>query len=299
MIGVVAGGLRAGAAPASWGWPGEGVRQLLSSTEATNQAVRLTAAHYSLQDLHTLSAAPPSGRRLRCGDLEFVDAGTRTLAELLPGTDDAPRVQYILRLLNQDPAVVGRERFQLWVHRESGATAVVPADVKFGVEGQACMARSASGVFEQVVWGAVAAGPVGVQQQPIRFEQQIIAPLLGVYALPQLDPHLTTGVTNPYTGQIQPMSQTRPNGLVFQRRAQFMQHMPPAPGLPRVSHAFETLVARNDSFLGVATFNRDRPVLIETCMSTPTTSMCRAPMAHLKEWLRYLLATQLSTYPSI
>lgn len=299
VIGVVAGGLRAGAAPASWGWPGDGVRQLLASSEPADQAVRLTAAHYSLQDIHTLNTALQRGRRLRCGDLEFVDAGVRTLAELLPGTDDAPRVQYILGLLNQDPAVIGRERFQLWLHRDSGATAVVPAEAQLTAAGGPCVARSASGVFEQVVWGAVAAGAVGVQIQPLRFEQQIVAPRLGLYANPQFDPHLTTGVTDPATGRYMPIPQTRPNGLVFARRAQFMQHMPSAPGLPaRVSHAFETLVARNDSFLGVATFNRDRPPLIDTCMSAPTTAMCRAPMAHLQEWLRYILATQLSTYPT-
>lgn len=300
VIGVVAGGLRAGAAPASWGWPGDGVRQLLTSAEATNQAVRLTSAHYSLQDFNALSSAPPSGRRLRCGDLEFVESGTRTLAEMLPGTDDVPRVQYILGLLNQDPAVIGLERFQLWVHRESGATAVVPADVKLSAEGPACVARSASGVFEQVVWGAVAAGPVGVMQQPLRFEQQIVNPRTGLFASAQPDPHLTTGMTNPYTGQYQPVSQTRPNGLMFTRKAQFMQHMPAVYGQPpRTSHAFETLVARNDSFLGVATFNRDRPPLIDSCLTTSTTAMCRAPMAHLREWLRFLMATQLSTYPSI
>lgn len=299
VIGVVAGGLRAGAAPASWGWPGDGVRQLLASREAPDQAVRLTAAHYSLQDFKALGTATPArGRRLRCGDLDFVDAGVRTLAELLPGTDDEPRVQYILGLLNQDRAVIGRERFQLWVHRDSGATAVVPADVKFSAEGPACVARSASGVFEQVVWGAVAAGPVGVQQQALRFEQQVVGPRMGLFASSQFDPHLTTGMTDAY-GRYQPITQTRPNGLVFARKAQFMQHMPPALGLPqRVSHAFETLVARNDSFLGAATFNRDRPVLIETCMRAPSTAMCRAPMAHLQEWLRYILATQLSTYPS-
>ena len=300
VIGVVAGGLRAGAAPASWGWPGDGVRQLLASSEATTQAVRLTQAHYSLQDFKALgSATPAQGRRLRCGDLEFVEAGIRTLAELLPGTDDEPRVQYILRLLNQDPAVIGRERFQLWVHRDSGATAVVPADVKFSTEGAACVARSPRGVFEQVVWGGSAAGPIGVQQQALRFEQQIVGPRMGLFGASSYDVHLTTGANDPYTGQYRPLTQTRPNGLVFARKAQFMQHMPSGPGLPmRVSHAFETLVARNDSFLGVASFNHDRPTLIETCMAAPSTAMCRGPMAHLQEWLRYLLATQLSTYPS-
>ena len=300
VIGVVAGGLKAGAAPASWGWPGDGVRQLLASTESTNQPVRLISAHYSLQDFKAFSAEPPSGRRLRCGELEFVEAGTRTLDELLPGTDDVPRVRYILGLLNQDPAIIGRERFRLWVHRDSGATAVVPAEATLNAEGPACVARSGDGVFEQVVWGALAAGPVGVMVQPQRFEQQIVNPRVGLYASFQPDPHLTTGAINPATGQYQVVSQTRPSGLVFERKAVFMQQMPAGPGLPpRVTHAFQTRVALNDSFLGVAIFNRDRPVLIETCMSAPSTAMCAAPMAHLKTWLRYLLATQLSTYPSI
>lgn len=296
VIGVVAGGLKAGAAPASWGWPGEGVRRLLVSTESTQQAIRVASTYYSLQDMQQVATARDRNRRLRCGELDFVDSGARTLAELVSGADDKPRVQYILNLLRTDPRRLDAERFQVWTHLDSGATAVVPAAVTLRQDGGACVARSASGNFEQLVWGAVAAGPVGVMVKPNVFEQQIVTPRMGPFMTSQFDPHLTTGAFNPATGFYQPTSQTDANGTLFARKGLFLARPPMAGG--GMGHVFETLVARNDSFLGVAIVNRDRPAMLDSCVMAPTTAMCQGAMAHLREWTLYILATQLSTYPA-
>lgn len=296
VIGVVAGGLKAGAAPASWGWPGEGVKRLLASTEPTDRAVKMASTYYSLQDLRQVADARARNRRLRCGELEFVDSGTRTLAELIRGADDKPRVQYILNLLRTDPQALAGEGFQLWTHLDSGATAVVPAAAALREDGPVCVARSASGNFEQLVWGALAAGPVGVMVKPDVFERQIVLPRLGAFVASQFDPHLTTGAFNPATGAYQPTSQTDARGTLFARKGLFLAR-PPAGG-GGTAHVFETLVARNDSFLGVSTLNHDRPAMLDACVMTPTTAMCRDAMAHLREWTRYILATQLSTYPA-
>lgn len=283
VIGVVAGGLKAGAAPASWGWPGDGVRRLLVSTEPTTQAVKVASTYYSLQEMQQVAAARDRNRRLQCGALEFVDSGTRRLSDLLRGADDQPRLHHILNLLRVDPRALDAEPFQLWTHLPSGATVVVPGSVTLQQQGAACVARSARGVFEQLVWSAPAAGPVGVYAARQNFQQGIVRPRVPPHAGTQPDMHLSTG----------PL-QVTPLGTAFMRQGQFLLQ---APG-QITGHVFETWAARNDTALGVATVNNDRPLMLDACAQAPTTAMCRGAMVHLREWTLYILATQLSTYPA-
>ena len=51
VIGIVAGGLKAGAAPASWGWPSESIPDLFVSTAAIDQTITVGRAYYSLSEL--------------------------------------------------------------------------------------------------------------------------------------------------------------------------------------------------------------------------------------------------------
>jgi S1-C subfamily serine protease len=57
VVGVVAGGLKSGAAPVSWGWSRDGVRRLLSSTEQVNQNVVLARIQYSSTELEQMANA--------------------------------------------------------------------------------------------------------------------------------------------------------------------------------------------------------------------------------------------------
>lgn len=293
VIGVVAGGLKAGAAPASWGWPSESVRLLLASTEPVDQVVTPARTHYTLQDFNAVSAALAANRSLRCGDLDFVDTGTRSLAELMRGADDWPRVQHLISISREDPALLANERFQVWLHRASGATAIVPAGYALRAEGRVCVARSSQGPFEQVVFGTPAPGQVSVFAASKQYEEQLALARLIPWQFLQFDVQLTTAALNPITGQMEPSTLGQPTGLMFARKGVIMRR---PEGL---GHAFSTLVARSDTFLGVSTLNRvQHPGLANCPLPATPNAYCAGAMAHLREWTRFVLATQLSTYPS-
>ena len=128
------------------------MRLLLASTEPVDQVVtppgRTTPCRTSTPSRPHWAA----NRSLRCGDLDFVDTGTRSLAELMRGADDWPRVQHLLNISREDPALLANERFCL-APPASGATAIVPAGYQLRAEGRVCVARSSQGPFEQVVFG--------------------------------------------------------------------------------------------------------------------------------------------------
>jgi hypothetical protein len=300
VVGVVAGGLKAGASTASWGWPGDGVRRLLVSNEALHQPLRNTGLFYSEQDFTQVSRALAQNRRLRCGELEFTDTGVRSLAELMRGADDWPRVQHIMNLSRESPQALAAAQFQVWVHRPSGATALVPTGYVLDNEGGACVARSKKGPFQLLIWSASTPTPHDVQWRSTEFEQRIIGPRMAYNFGFQLDPQLTTLVANPMTGLPMPGPQMRDNGLIFNRKGFALAKRPmqfPGDAVP-MAHAFHTLVARSGSFLGVATLNDEINPLIYRCGTPGAPAVgCIGASAHLAEWTRFVLATQLSTFP--
>lgn len=300
VIGVVAGGLKAGAAPASWGWPGDGVRRLLASSEPTDRAVKVASTYYSLPDLSALATARQQGRRLRCGGLEFTDSGLRPLGELMRGADDIQRVIYLISISGDNIGTLAGEQFRVWVHAPSGATALVPAEATLQQNGNTCVARSSDGSLQQLVWSANAPSPIEVNARAMEFETAIQGPRLPRYVLSQFDPTLTTTAINPMTGQPMPGAQMRDGGLIFtrkalslyQRAAQFYGDQVPQ------GHVFETLVARSGHFLGVATINQLVDPRWMACTNNPQYPGCADAFRNRRNWTRYVLATQLSTFPT-
>jgi S1-C subfamily serine protease len=305
VIGVVAGGLKAGAAPASWGWPGDGVRQLLASTEATDRVVRTTSTYYSMTELSALSTARQQGQRLRCGALEFTDTGLHPLGELMRGADDLQRVIYLISISGDTIATLAGERFRAWVHGPSGATALVPADMALKQEGATCVARAQDGSFQQVVWAAPAANGFEHGARTREFEEAIQAPLLPRYFSSQLDTSLTTFFTDSRTGQTVPGPLVRDNGLAFARKGVTLYKRPAQFYGDRVpeAHVFETMVASAGLFLGVATINQQVDTRWQGCMAgnpqgNPGAMGCVGAIANRRAWTRFVLATQLSTFPT-
>lgn len=300
VIGVVAGGLKAGAAPASWGWPSDGVRRLLDSTEPTDRVVKVASMYYSLPDLSALATARQQGRRLRCGGLEFTDSGMRALGDLMRGADDIQRVIYLISISGDSIVTLAGEQFRVWVHAPSGATALVPADATLQQDGNACVARSTDGNLQQLVWSANAPSPIEVNARANEFEAVIQGPRLPRYVASQFDATLTTMAMNPMTGQAMPGSQMRDGGLIFSRKAlslykraaQFYGDQVPQ------GHAFETLVARSGHFLGVATINQLIDPRWMACTNNPQYPGCADAFRNRRAWTRFVLATQLSTFPT-
>ncbi len=301
VIGVVAGGLKAGAAPASWGWPGDGVRRLLDSTEPTDRAVRVASTYYSLPDLSALLAARQQGRKLRCGVLEFTDSGLRPFGELMRSADDMQRVLYLISISGDTLATLAGEKFRVWVHTPSGATALVPADATLKQEGAACVARSGDGNLQQLIWSASAFNFIEANGRTMEFENAIQAPRLPRYMVSQFDGTLTTMTMNPMTGQPMPGSQALASGLVFARKGFSLYKRAPqfyGDQVPQ-GHVFETLLARSGHFLGVATINQEVDLRWTACVNgNPQAMGCIGAMQNRRAWTRFVLATQLSTFPT-
>src|SRR5262249_25411231 len=121
VIGIVAGGLKAGTVPASWGWPADWIANLLVSQDPTNASLSIAGTFFTLRDLATVSSAIRSGRTIRCGYLDFSYRGRRSYQEVSRGSDDQQRLQIIAQKSNaQDLA---QYQFDVWRHDASGATA--------------------------------------------------------------------------------------------------------------------------------------------------------------------------------
>lgn len=301
LVGVVAGGLKSGAAPVSWAWPRESLRVLLASTEPVGQNVALARIQYSSAELEQLANAKRDGRRLTCGELEFFDAGVRTLADLMRGADDFQRAQHLVGISHEDPQLLQQAHFRVWVHAGSGATAVVPVGYDLVRDQSACVARSTTGPFQLLIWGADTPTAADVQWRSQEFEQRVIGPRMPYQFGFLPDPNLTTYVLQ--SGIPIPGPQFRPNGLVFNRKGFALLKAPirhQGETVP-LAHAFHTLVAQSSRFLGVASLNDEIDAGLQQCLMQRQlgTASCSRQRAHLREWTRFVLATQLSTFPAL
>jgi hypothetical protein len=186
------------------------------------------------------------------------------------------------------------------VHAPSGATALVPAEATLQQDGNACVARSSDGSLQQLVWSATAPSPFEANARAVEFEMAIQGPRLPRHVASQFDASLTTTAMNPMTGQAMPGPQMRDGGLIFTRKAlslykraaQFYGDQVPQ------GHAFETLVARSGHFLGVATINQQVDPRWMACTSNPQYPGCADAFRNRRAWTRFVLATQLSTFPT-
>lgn len=292
VIGIVAGGLKAGAAPASWGWPAEWIAELLVSGEVINRPVRTAMIYYSSQDLRDIATSRSAKERISCG-LGMVYHGRKSFAEISAGADDYQRLQHIVAISGQTLAEIAAIDFDLWVHEPSGATAVVPAGLAIVNEDNYCVVKSNVGPFQQVIWSTQAPTPIDIQNMSITFEQNIMYRKAPYGFGFQIDPQLTTFQFPNVPGPL-----FRDN-MVFNRKG-FSQPKQPyfGPNTP-MAHSFETLVAKSGTFLGVGTINDNVPANLGLCLqSMGNMPGCGAAIAHLHEWSRFVLATQLSTYPA-
>ena len=296
VIGIVAGGLKAGAAPASWGWPSNWIGSLLSSTASVSMPILTSRAYYSSTELEQIAAVANQGRTIRCGNLSLLHLGTQRFAELAMGADDAPRLAHLSQLSRMSPNELNSLRFDVWRHTPSGATAVLPAGYQLRRTGNHCQAEDSTGRFAQMLWGTNAASPAEVQMQSQLFEARVVVPLLPQLQFWSFDPQLTTTIVN--NNQVFPGPQFRPNGLVFTRKGLMYPTLPQQGMSSPILHVFETLIAKSGTFLGVATINSEIAPAMTACLTTNFEgSGCAAVRAHLNTWTHFVLATQLSTYP--
>lgn len=240
------------------------------------QCRRVFWSYYSLTDMTAEAEAVKSGRTMTCGTLTFVYHGERAFRDAARGSDDSARLAYVMNASTLPNATIENTRFDTWVHHASGATVVTPAGYARTVARDACELRSITGPFIQVIWGATASDATEVQVASTRFEQTVMMPLAPYQFGFQYDPALTT---------IGP--QFRENGPVFNRKGflQAKQFAAVGSAVP-MAHTFETLIAKNGSFVGVGTLNDDVPAAMALCSQSNGQMPGYEPvMRHLKSGL--------------
>lgn len=277
VIAIVAGGLKNGTVPASWGWPASLLNDLAQSNEPLNGRVSLSDSTYAFVTDQTSSVT------VSCGGLTFSKGNAVTFEEAARTSDDVNRLYSTASVSAVPINIVQGFRFQLWTHLESGATLAVPDDVTLTQQGNVCVAATANGTFEQVVSASPTATQQEVNQVSIAFEQQVVVPKItpNIGAYP--DQVLTTWGP-----------QQRSDGLVVNRKAYFFGRQQLGPGKFKATHQFETLMARDGTFVGISTFNND----VEQCINpVGQYVLCNPSQQYLQEWAKFILATQMSTYP--
>jgi hypothetical protein len=274
VVAIVAGGLKSGAVAASWGWPSALLTSLLQSNDPIDQAVNLSSTYYTYPRQET-------SERRRCGDIDFVRIARRSFGTMFGTADNPDRLQFTAALSTRPLDEVYAIQFDIWTNIGSGATVAVPANVDLNAQNGLCVAQSTHGPFAQLIWGTPADQNTVVAAAN-EFEQRFMAPL----AVPnfgfQVDPGLTL-----------PGGQLRPDGFLVNRKAFTIAKSPGGPVVDTV-HQFETIMARGGTFVGVATVNSN----FRRCLQpTGLFGACAYDPGYLTEWTRFILGTQLATYP--
>jgi hypothetical protein len=272
VVAIVAGGLKNGTVPASWGWPASQLRSLLASTAVLSNPSRPTSALFSM------TKDTSARERRQCGGLEFSKGSTLGYNEILNAADDGNAVRRIAAISARPQSVIDQFRFDVWRHRGSGAAVVVPEGVDLVVTANGCVARS--GPFEEIVRGEAAANPAQVQDLTMRFEVEILAKFSNYNW--QSDGYLT---------MIGPT--TRADGLVVNRKGAVGVSL----SLPRQAHIAETLMARGGTVVGIFAINNNYGPQYQPCIYAPNSAECGRVADELTEFAKFVLAVQLSTYP--
>lgn len=299
VVGVVGGGMRQGLAPVSWAWPTTLLPALLTSTEPVTVQFSYQQAFYALQ-------APAAGPRqsITCGELNFERVRRARFADVAASADDQPRIAHIVNISTLPRAQIDAFAFDIWRDPASGATFATPENVTLQQQNGYCEFTSADQIFRQFVQGRRVATPWDVNTVSTQFEQQFA----GRYFVPQLGAQVDFQLTTPNAWPL--MRMETGNGVVLvpfdptvpqdpaQKGVAFIVNrkgvMMPRGYAPSV-HAFETIVAKGEAFLGVQAINER--YMPPPCSPQPGQPGCVVDLGYMATFAQFVLATQLATFP--
>jgi hypothetical protein len=269
VVAIVAGGLKSGAVAASWGWPAARLADLMSSNDPLDSGVNLTQVYY------TYARRGDAFESRRCGNIDFVRIARRSFGAMSRTADNPDRLLHTVAISTRPISEVNAMEFDIWTNVESGATVAVPAGINLQIQNGLCFAASTTGPFVQLIWGTPAGDDMAIAAAN-EFEQRFMGPM----AVPNFGYSVDNGLTLP-EGQL------RNDGFLVNRKAFVIRKSPPAM-TSNGMHQFETIMHRGTTFVGVATVNGNFPICAGPCPLDP---------AYLIEWTRFILGTQLATYP--
>ena len=286
VVAVADGGLESGAASTSWALPVENVNRLITSRESVAVISRSTKS--ITKTLFRADREVERGPEIRCGGMTLTKLRTRSYAELRRTTDDPEGTEVIKQIAELAEIDVSRLVFDIYVHSSSGATLAVPSGLSIIEDGRDCVTTAFDGALQLRVRGA---WPTNTRRTAQQFlDETMIATGLGWTPEPGFTydkPHARFDGFNVNRASYHGADKSDV-GLLY--------------GVPTVkANAFETSLARGETFLGLIIFNYDnrtfRPEVTIQCAMLPNNSICQYINAEQRLWISMLLGAYLSTFP--
>lgn len=282
VVGIGDGGLEQGTVSLGWGVPAREIAALASAPANVTPSVAHAAPALFAAEVRVAPAertgAGSIEDELICGDRRFRHLRTRPFAVLAQGNDSPEMVAKIMSTL----ALVGinpsRFQFDIYVEDATGAAVAIPAgwEVERDDEDGWCTAEPEDGTTEMVFAGRSVRDYNDAIAKSLEFENDLTGD--GLYR-GQLDPEWTYAA--PFF---------RPDGLVVNRKSAYMIPVNSLSGaLP--GYGAETLLARDDLFLGVGAFDAS------PCWFNARSPGCVPNWPAPIEYVQAALGAALSTMP--
>jgi Trypsin-like peptidase domain len=273
IVGVGSGGLENGTVGVSWAIQAHYLSDL-KSAGLVAESPRTEAA-----SLYAAPAEGKSGNQVHCGDFVFAYLKTRSLKELLSTADDIPGLMQIAATTGMSNDQLNAIEFDIYVEQNSGGSVALPKGAHLARQGDQCIARIAEGL-DMTVGSSRVANALEVQQRSVNFETAF-------------DPRGLVWGLDPSFSYIAPL--TRPDGLVV-RRKNLVGFVPP--GALLAGDAFETLMTRGTTFVGIRVTNvKYNPPLFQQCHWQPAMGDCAAVNTFFAAWVATAVGVQMSTFP--
>ncbi len=274
VVGIGSGGLQRGTVGVGWAIRARYLSVLAGAPAFGGGAVPALGASANSPGFATVNP-DVSQTRLRCGGLDFVRTRKgQPLAMLVQSSDDRLGFSQIATFANRPWELISRMQFDVWTETRSGAGVAVPINATLSPIGGACVANWQNGAVTLVMGGA----SLPPQHDP-RWMTAVNS-LTSSFEFGWGREFLPFLTIEPQWSYMTP--RTAFGGFLVKRTAFGGQR----PGqLPHA--AFETLLAKGPSTIGVTAITRHYPVA-----GTPQPSE-----AVYLSWVAAVFATHLSTFP--
>jgi hypothetical protein len=286
LVAIGDGGLDDGMTGISWAIPVLRLNDLATSPDTLAQIpVQLVPQLFAAEKTLT------SGFTVSCGNDIF--RKTRTVGPDIVQSSDDPNG--LLVLANGGGIDFSQARWDVYQHKESGATFVVPADAAISSTNGMCIATSSDGTKTLRIAsrssGPLLNAPGTAPNNVFVAAQQFEMATLGQFGW-GVDPRWSYNAPQP-----------RFDGLLVTRK--MLLHYLPGfpPNAPQVdAEVFETLASRNGNFLGVSALESPHnfamlDARIACRMNPSNLPNCAAILADATEWAQFVLSAHLSTFP--
>jgi hypothetical protein len=277
---IADGGVAHGITHVSWAIPVRYLAELVQSNESAAgfgvPNANLSAAEVTRAEVFAADIVDPNVRTINCGTARLRMARTRTLAEAEIGNDSPLAFQQLKTFFNgASPALT----FDVYEDAESGATVAVPSGVQLFAGPSSCRAPMLNGQIELVV--SVTRVPAGSNPDVISSQFELFA----------ATPPTFNWAPDPAWTFVTPFF--RPDGLVVRRKA-FAHLVPNQFNLP-TEYMFETLAARNGTFIGVAGI-RHNDLAAQLCQGGALPLAQCPPRNYQQVWAYTALSVHLATF---